>query len=205
MTLTGATVFIGIATSVLAVGSWIAAVYAIRAYRKQAEEVRTIKDEAVKRGELIDQQTEVLKEQKQWFIDEHTERRRAQACMVFITTEAGPDPRRTEEQLDKGVPWHEGVTAHVKNTSAQPVYDLTIDWRQGTASWGEPDCVSVLIPGAQEDRTRIYPEELPANVDPAVFSAVARFRDAGGVKWLIRPDGNLSEEIRSRDGTTAHA
>lgn len=194
MTLTGATVFVGIATLVLAVGSGITAVFAILAYRRQAEEVRTIKAEATKRGELIDQQTVVLTEQKRWFVDQHAERRRAQACMVFITTESGPDPRLTDEQIDKGVPWREGVTAHVKNASGQPVYELTIDWRKGTAAWGEADHIPVLMPGRQEDRTRIYPEDLlPVKADLAVFGAVARFRDSSGVEWLIRPDGRLSE------------
>jgi hypothetical protein len=153
MSLIGATVFIGIATSVLAVGSWVAAVYAVRAFRKQTVEVKTLKDEAERRGKLTDQQTEVLKAQKQWFDDQHSEQRRAQASMVFITTATGPDPRRIEEQIEKGVPWREGVTAHVKNSSGQPVYDLTIDWRQGTARWGEPDYIPVLMPGSQQDRT----------------------------------------------------
>jgi hypothetical protein len=194
MSLTGATLFIAIATTVLAVGSGITAFYAVRAFHKQADEVETIKEEAEKRGKLIDQQTEVLKAQKQWFDDQHAERRRAQACMVFITTESGPDPRRTDEQIGKGVPWREGVTAHVTNGSAQPVYDLMIAWHQGTAPWGQPDYIPVLMPGQEEARTRIFPEDLPAKVDRAVFGAVARFRDSATVHWLIRPDGRLEED-----------
>jgi len=42
MTLTGATVFIGIATSILTVGSLVTALFAFLAYRKQSQEVRAI-------------------------------------------------------------------------------------------------------------------------------------------------------------------
>jgi hypothetical protein len=56
MTLIGPTVFIGIATSVLAVGSWVAAVYAIRAFRKQST--------AVTDGQtMIGQQRDILRVQ----------------------------------------------------------------------------------------------------------------------------------------------
>jgi hypothetical protein len=83
--------------------------------------------------------------QRQQFDNEATERHRAQASRVFIWTEYGPDPRRTEEQLQKGVPWYEGLTAHVRNASEQPVYDVTVSWQKGTAPWGEPDQTPFLI------------------------------------------------------------
>jgi hypothetical protein len=31
-----------------------------------------------------------------------------------------------------------------------------------------------------------------------VFSAVARFRDTSGLRWLVRSDGYLSEETATR-------
>ncbi len=63
--LTGATVFIGRATRVLAIGSLVAALFAILAYRKQSQEVRTLKREADERGNLIKEQTKVLKDQQE--------------------------------------------------------------------------------------------------------------------------------------------
>jgi hypothetical protein len=57
------------------------------------------------------------------------------------------------------------------------------------------------MPGEQEDQTRIPDPPLPSYVDVSLLGAVARFRDAAGVHWLIRPDGHLAEEPRSQTGT----
>lgn len=48
-------------------------------------------------------------------------------------------------------------------------------------------------PRFQENRTRIHPDDLPDKVDFALFWAVARFRDAASVHWLIRPDSQHDE------------
>jgi hypothetical protein len=50
------------------------------------------------------------------------------------------------------------------------------------------------MPDQQADRHRPYPDDLPANVDRALFGAVARFRDAAGVHWRIHTDGHPTEE-----------
>jgi hypothetical protein len=54
------------------------------------------------------------------------------------------------------------------------------------------------MPGGQLDVTRRFPADLPPTADHDVFSAVARFRDSMGVHWLIRPGGQLTEEVEQR-------
>jgi hypothetical protein len=190
-----------IATAVLAAFAIITAVFAVLAFLKQSREVRAIERQVTDQQELTQQQAKLLRVQsgqlelqREQFADQLAERRRAQASCVFIWTETGPDPRRTDAQIEKGVPWREGITAHISNTSAQPVYDLTVGWHRRTAPWGEPDQVPVLMPGEQEDLTRTFPDDLPATMDYTLFGAVARFRDAAAVHWRLRPDGQLDEE-----------
>jgi hypothetical protein len=50
------------------------------------------------------------------------------------------------------------------------------------------------MPGRQEDLTHLFPDDLLPSVNVFLFSAVIRFRDAAGVRWLLRPDGHLAEE-----------
>ena len=205
MSLIFATQFSAVATAILAFFAIVTGVFALLAFRKQSEEVRAIEQQVKDAQELSRQQADLLKVQsgqlelqREQLADQRWERRRTQASRVFIWTEIGPDPRRTDEQIEKGVPWREGVTAHISNTSAQPVHELTIDWHRGTAPWGKPDNVLVLMPGEQEDFTRIFPEDLPLAVDLNLFGAVVRFRDAAGVHWLLRASGQLDEEQSPR-------
>jgi hypothetical protein len=187
MSLTGATVFIAIATTLLAVGAIITAVFAGLALRKQSRELKTMEDQ------FTDQRGQLELQQKQ-FEQQTEERRRAQACCVFIWTEPRTSPLSQAQRAAMGTALRESAAAHVKNSSQQPIYDLTISWRRGTAPWGEPDHIPVLLPDKQEDRTRAYPEDLPPSVDLSLFGAVARFRDAAAVHWLLRPDGHLEED-----------
>jgi hypothetical protein len=50
------------------------------------------------------------------------------------------------------------------------------------------------MPEASAVRIRSLPDGLPANADRSLFGAVARFRDAIGIRWLLRPDGELIED-----------
>jgi hypothetical protein len=189
-----------IATSVLALFAIVTAILAYLAFRKQSREVGAIERQVTDQQEVTKQQAELLQVQsgqlelqRQQFADQRAERRRAQASGVFIWYETGPDPRLTDAQIEKGVPWGEGVTAHIENTSGQPVYDVTIDWYRGTASWGEPDYRTVLLPGDKAASTRTFPEDFPAEADLTLFTPAARFRDAAAVYWFLRPDGHLDE------------
>ena len=95
----------------------------------------------------------------------------------------------------EGAPAPEAVSAHITNSSAQPIYDVTISWHKGTAPWDEPDRINVLMPGTHDDFIHDLPTDLPPSVDRSLFASVARFRDAAGVRWLLTPDGELREEL----------
>jgi len=184
-----------IATSVLAFFAIVTAVFAVLAFLKQSREVRAIERQVTDQQELTQQQGELLRVQsgqlelqRQQFADQLAERRRAQVSCVFIWIELEVDV------ITAGRPPREDVIAQVRNTSAQPIYDLTVGWHRGTAPWGEPDHFPVLTPGDLARRRRTLPEDLPTTVDRALYGAVARFRDAAAVHWRLRSDGQLDEE-----------
>ena len=208
MSLIFATQLTAAATAVLAVFAIVTGIYAIRAFRKQSKEVSDQASMLEIQSEQLAEQRKVNAEQTKVLalqaselresLEERTrdtaERRRAQASRVFIWTELGLDPGWTQAQRASGMFAPEAVIAHIKNTSEQPVYDLTISWHKGTAPWGEPDHILVLMPGDQKDRVHSMDPDLPSNVDRSVFGAVARFRDAAGAHWRLRPGGQLDEE-----------
>jgi hypothetical protein len=84
------------------------------------------------------------------------------------------------------------VTAYVRNTSGQPVYDAELYWRRGSAGWGEPnpEPLGTVMPATEIARTREFSRD--TNMD--VSGAVLRFTDAAGVRWVRRPDGYLGEQ-----------
>jgi hypothetical protein len=195
------------------------AVYAVRAFGKQAQDVRDqasmLKLQAdqldeqrkinEKQAEILELQAAELRESLKERTRDAAERRRAQANRVFMWTETGLDPRVTQGQRAGGGPVREAVTVHIKNSSEQPVRDVIIAWRRGTAPWGQPDTFPGLLPGEQEDRMRTFPADLPATVDRTLFGAVAWFRDAAGVSWLIHPSGALVEAPGTEHDATGDA
>jgi hypothetical protein len=196
-----------VATTVLAVLAVVTAWYARRAFIKQSREVAAIEQQVKDGRDLTRQQAELLKLQYEQldlqrlqFAQAQDDRRRVQASRVFIWTERGADPRFTQAQRAAAPGEYETVTAHVANTSEQPVYDLTIAWRRGTASWGDENTHAVLMPGETISITRNLPPNLPEMTDRRLFSAVARLRDASEVRWLLRPDGQLMEITDDQTG-----
>lgn len=205
MSLIGATVLVGIATMVLALGTIVSVSLTLIAVRKQSQELMVLMEQMEVQQEGIRQQTELLKVQagqlklqQEQFDWQNEDRRRAQACRVFIWTEERTSPMTQAQRESLGPALRESAAVHVRNSSQQPIYDLTISWHGGTAPWGEPDRIPVLLPGKQEDRSRAYPEDLPPSADLSLFGAVARFRDAAAVHWLLRPDGRLEEDPPAR-------
>jgi hypothetical protein len=198
-----------ITTAILAIGAAFTAVFAYLAFRKQSEEVKEQSEMLrVQSGQLDAQRDQLYEQQKinvkqtgvlelqarelRESLDarkrEAAERRRAQASKVFIWEERTLGPTTiTQTPGATGQDWW--VTAHVSNTSDQPVYDLEFRWQQGAALSGQPDHIAQLLPGAEVQKARIA----PLGAEVIHFGAVLRFRDAAGVNWLRRPDGELSE------------
>ncbi len=119
------------------------------------------------------------------------ERRRAQACHVFI------DLDRSTPLKEAGVaalPWR--ITATVHNASSQPVYDLYVIWQLGTERMGRPDPTTKLMPGQQvcfERGSHCAEPADPTTIDPNSLTAFLTFRDAAGVRWTAREDGTLTD------------
>jgi hypothetical protein len=172
-----------IATVVLAIGVITAAWFARTASVALSRQLTA-------QQELTANLAEVLQLHARGLVQSSDERRRAQACRVFIT-------------LDRVMPvsvgpWH--VTATVRNTSDQPVYDMYVIWQLGTVRMGKPDPVARLLPGdlitfergTQADAAN-EPSDPAAQSDPAAVSAFLTFRDTAGVRWTVREDGTLSD------------
>ena len=211
-----ATWIAAIATVVLAIGVIAAAWFARTASVALSRQLTT-------QQALIGQLSEALQLQARELGQSHDERRRAQACRVFIELDrvvpvsvapAGDSQSASPRQS----PWH--VTATVRNTSDQPVYDMYVIWQLGTVRMGKPDPVARLLPGDQVTFERGHrtadtdaadtgaaatdaaatdaaatdvadTEVAPA--DPSALSAFLTFRDTAGVRWTVREDGTLSD------------
>ena len=170
-----------IATVGLLIGAGITAVYAVRAFAKQSQQL-------MDQREVNSEQTRVLRlqaEELRASIDERqgqvAERRRAQASLIYVWEEriaehaAGMGPVST-------------VTAYVKNTSEQPIYDLCFSWRVDGQRDHQTIRAKPLMPG--EEDSDIAPA---AGADPAALSAVAIFRDRSEWWWRAWPEGRLDE------------
>jgi uncharacterized protein YoxC len=208
MSLTVATWIGAIATVVLALGAIVTVYYARKAFREQAEEVRTLKsqlEEQSREAGLLERQ---IRQQQDFNelqapvlalqakeLDEslgerqrdREQRRRAQVSRVFMWETRGFDIWTDKPGTDSVEP----LTAHVKNTSEQPIYDLAISWRAAGVPCGVPDQLGVLNPGESAQATREVPGSVSAT--PEKFDAVALFRDRERTWWRARPDGILDE------------
>jgi hypothetical protein len=111
------------------------------------------------------------------------ERRREQAVQVYLWLEP---PRAT---IAVNTP-ETTVTAHVRNTSRQPIYGLETAWDyRGDAFATATRRTAPLMPG-EEDTAMV---RVPAHADAEVIIASAVFRDRAGVWWRTYSEGDLDE------------
>lgn len=187
-----ATWIVAIATVVLAIGVIIAAWFARTASV-------ALSGQLTAQRELTAKLAEVLQLHARELGHSFDERRRAQACRVFIELDrvvpvsVGPngDGKSGSDGLSQ---WH--VTAAVRNTSDQPVYDVYVIWQLGTVRMGKPDPVARLLPGELvtfERAASAAGTDSAAHPDPAAVNAFLTFRDTAGVRWTVREDGTLSD------------
>jgi hypothetical protein len=223
MSLIFATQLAAVATSVLAVFAIFTAFYARQAFRKQSQEVTAIERQVKDQEELTRQQAELLKVQSGQLelqraqLDEQRQvntrqaevlelqaadlresleerkrdaydRRRAQASRVFIEEERHSyisDPR----VITGGTAW---IAVKVLNRSDDLVYAAELRWHLGSAPHGDPnpEPLGAIMPLGEISKRRVFPQD--ANLD--VCGAVLAFRDAAGIKWMRRPDADLTEQ-----------
>jgi hypothetical protein len=223
MSLLVATQITAIATAVLAVGAIVTAVFAFLAFRAQAAEVgilsRQLEDQQaltrheakvlevqsrqlelqasqfeeqskvnVAQAEVFDLQAQDLQASLDERKREALERRQVQAALVFVSQVGRPNIVRAGERPP---PMPRAVVAHVQNTSDQPVYEVEVAWHLGSEPYGEPNPESL---GTAPPHTHLEAErEFPVDTDPRMIGVALRFRDAAGIRWQRRPDGELTE------------
>jgi hypothetical protein len=181
-----------VATVIIAVGV-IAAVYYVR------------KAFGTKQRELVAQLTDATRLHASALRLSLDERRRAQACHVFIdldrSTPLKQVPAAPNAPGATALPWR--ITATVHNASSQPVYDLYVIWQLGTERMGRPDPTTKLMPGQQVCFERgSHSAEPPGQaIDPGSLTAFLTFRDAAGVRWTAREDGTLSDITPTESAT----
>jgi hypothetical protein len=165
----------------------ITAVFAILAFRKQSAEVATLQRQSddqrkVNQGQagVLELQARELQESLDERRREADERRSAQTRLVYVWEE-----RATHHEMGKSPV--DVVTAHVQNTSEQPVYDLRFSWRDDQVPVGPTTRTMPLMPGEADDDQRPSPD----GAEPATFGAVVNFRDRAGRWWRARPDGQV--------------
>ncbi|HET9970377.1 MAG TPA: hypothetical protein VFQ68_19240 [Streptosporangiaceae bacterium] len=179
----------------------VTAVYAVRAFRKQTQEVTDQATMLKVQSNQLDEQRKINAEQTrvlelqarelQESLDERKcegdERRRAQASRLFIWQERGPQVVTTEAAA-RGETGSPSVIAHIVNAGQQPVYNVIISWRLGSQP-RRLRYLTPLMPGDENEDT----QPIPPEAEPGQFSPVAFFRDAAGVTWRTHPDGQLDE------------
>jgi hypothetical protein len=209
MSLIFATQLTAVATAMLAIFAIITAVYAVRAFRKQSQEVsdqtsmlKVQSEQLAEQRKLNERQTgvlalqaaelrESLEERKREALD----RRSAQASRVSLAVKM-LDSGRAAGDNRNGFQ----LEATVVNASdqQQPIYDVKLYWYCGSEGYGtpNPEPLGTVLNWEKEIRHRDYlPEAAPKDC-----GAVLTFRDAAGVRWIRMSDGVLSEQSNA----TAH-
>ena len=202
-----------IATAILAIFAIVTAIYAIRAFREQSREVRDQAEMLRIQSEQLTEQRAINAEQATVLalqaeelhasLDERKQeaqmRRRAQAERVFIGQQNSHFNKDDEDDEDAD-PEGQRAAVTVVNTSDRPIYDAAVRWPPSSTSWnffGFPEPLGTMMPGDRIERFQNF----PVNIDMAGIVAVLRFRDAAGITWLRRPDGDLAEPEQPRPGS----
>lgn len=187
-----------VATLVLAVFAVVTAVFAYLAFKAQSEQVSALKDQVKAQQTLNEKQTPVLELQAQELREsmddrkreaderkrEAAERRRSQARHVFLGVER------------VGLNMPTGITATVRNSSNEPIYELRFGWYKGVAADGSDELEPMtLLPGEEAAATH----EFPAGTNMNVVGATLIFRDTAGILWRRRLDGTLTD-LDGNDG-----
>jgi hypothetical protein len=170
-----------VATVGLLVGAVITAIYAVRAFDEQSRQLIDQREVNSEQTKVLRLQAEELKASIEERHNQADERRRGQASLIYVW-----EDRIVEHPA--GVGSVSTVTAHVKNTSDQPIYDLRFSWRVSNQRDRQTIRARPLMPG--EEDSDIAPA---VSGDPADLSAVAIFRDRSEWWWRAWPDGRLDE------------
>ena len=186
MSLIFATQLTAVATAALAVFAIVTAWYARGAFREQfqllklqRQQLDNQREADARQAEVLGLQADELRESLEERKREAKERRRAQASKVFIW----------QDHIRDGPMGAMTATAHAKNTSEQPVYELLLSWHDDDRPATRTQRQRPLMPGGEVSNDA----EIPVGSEPDKFGVVATFRDVAGVHWEARPDGTFDE------------
>ena len=168
-----------IATAVLAAFAIVTGIYAVRAFRKQSQEVSDQASMLQIQSEQLAEQRKVNEEQIRVLalqaaelresLDERkreaVERRNAQAAQVHIVLKVVARSREGGPEIE--------ATAVNTSERQQPVYDVKLYWHLGPDGYGtpNPDLLGTLLTSRDESRRR----EFPRGADPAACGAALSF------------------------------
>lgn len=177
-----------IAAVILAVGAVVTAIFAIRVFGRQSQQLRDQEWVNEKLAEVLPLQAEELRESLR-------ARKRAQAAQIFIDVDRIPSATAVAAGPGRAEPGPPPcrLVARVRNTSRLPIYDLHVIWQRGMVRMGKPDRAARLLPDGDTSFERLGPQEASPPVDPGMLGAFLAFRDAGGVRWAVREDGTLTD------------
>jgi len=173
-----------VATVGLLVGAIVTAIFAIKAFRKQAKEVDLLQQQ------LTDQQT--FNRKQSGVLDLQARELQAsldarnQAAMQWRWEYASAIVAWQEEPESAGAGWL--VVAHLQNTGERPVRDLSVRWYvAGSPIRDRQQLVACFMPHSQE--------HFDCHVDGAAIhsglKAIVRFRTVGDDWWSAGTDGGL--------------
>ena len=160
------------ATVGLLVGAAVTAIFAVRGFRKQSEQLKN--QQETNRLQALEIQSS-LDERKR----EASERRRAQAIHVFLSEE---DARRALSKV------------HVWNFSDQPSYKTEVGWQRGDNYVGQPICLGTLMPGDKRDCEL----KKPRADKSGELRVTLTFHDANKVVWVRDLQGGLAPQVVRR-------
>lgn len=122
---------------------------------------------------------------------EAEERRREQAVQVYVWQ----DPPAIASAVEAAVEVR--VTAHVRNASQQPVYEVRFAWLLQGVPYGAGSVrAAPLMPGEEEANPAVVPlgpGADPLSPKPADIIAEVVFRDRAGLWWRSCADGWLEK------------
>lgn len=156
----------------------LTAVYAVKAFRKQSEELKSNQKFNEKQSAVLDLQAEELRAAR-------AERHRDQASRVFMDYHLSRNRDSSNQPSDS----EDSLQVIVTNASDRPIYDVNVHWNTNLISPAWSYSAQHLRPDNRCSETRSWPtSEASTRVNPTIS-----FRDSFGAHWECTKGGILTE------------
>jgi hypothetical protein len=180
-----------IATIGLLLGAIITAIFAIRAFTIQSQQLEEQRGINKRQTDVLDLQVTELQESLKERQHEAAERRGAQAARVFVgASQLVGEPR---------------LSPHPVNASDFPIYEAQLWYLDRHNTEGDlPGHFGTVLPGEKAYLLGNVRRDFIERYEPLSL-AILTFRDAAGVTWIRTPDGTLSEIPRNAEAGAVQA